>query len=288
MNVSKVAKKGFLSTQTGTPYYASPEVWKDQPYDHKADIWSLGCVLYELTTLKPPFRGDDMDSIYRKVIKGTYPRIPAHFSEELNQIIKILLQVNPSMRLSCGKILQLPIIMKFLDDRYLTKMDEGSQALLSTFRIPSKLHHLSECLPKSNYFPLKSKLLTKNQFVQFLNGERDDFFDYQISDRDYAKKLLGMIGKKGSILPRISKTNLVEQHNKRYKHVAPLYEEEIFIIKPMVLLEQTSRHFVSKSCTNSKKYLDETTIINKSVVTEKGEPLGKIKRNIKLILPKIK
>ncbi len=53
MNVSKLAKKGLLYTQTGTPYYASPEVWKDQPYDSKSDIWSLGCVLYEMTTLKP-------------------------------------------------------------------------------------------------------------------------------------------------------------------------------------------------------------------------------------------
>jgi NIMA (never in mitosis gene a)-related kinase len=56
LNVSKVAKfGGLLFTQTGTPYYASPEVWKDQPYDLKSDIWSLGCVLYETTTLQPPF-----------------------------------------------------------------------------------------------------------------------------------------------------------------------------------------------------------------------------------------
>lgn len=42
LNVSKVAKQGLSYTQTGTPYYASPEVWRDQPYDNKSDIWSLG------------------------------------------------------------------------------------------------------------------------------------------------------------------------------------------------------------------------------------------------------
>src|SRR6185295_8771772 len=52
LNVSKVIKKGLAFTQTGTPYYASPEVWADKPYDYKSDIWSVGCVLYELCTLK--------------------------------------------------------------------------------------------------------------------------------------------------------------------------------------------------------------------------------------------
>ena len=42
MNVSKVAEKGLSYTQTGTPYYASPEVWRDEAYDGKSDIWSLG------------------------------------------------------------------------------------------------------------------------------------------------------------------------------------------------------------------------------------------------------
>lgn len=42
LNVSKVAKMGLVYTQTGTPYYASPEVWQDKPYDNRSDIWSLG------------------------------------------------------------------------------------------------------------------------------------------------------------------------------------------------------------------------------------------------------
>jgi len=61
MNVSKVTNtKGLNYTQTGTPYYASPEVWRDEPYDNKSDVWSLGCVLYEMITLKPPFIAEDM------------------------------------------------------------------------------------------------------------------------------------------------------------------------------------------------------------------------------------
>jgi NIMA (never in mitosis gene a)-related kinase len=91
MNVSKVAKKGLLYTQTGTPYYASPEVWRDQPYDHKSDIWSLGCVLYEAVTLKPPFRAEDMQGLYKKVLKGIYPKIPGSFSKDMEQIIKMMI-----------------------------------------------------------------------------------------------------------------------------------------------------------------------------------------------------
>ena len=91
LNVSKVLKRGLLHTQTGTPYYASPEVWQDKPYDHKSDIWSVGCVLYELTTLNPPFRANDMKGLYYKVIKGQYPAIASTYSSDLANTIKALL-----------------------------------------------------------------------------------------------------------------------------------------------------------------------------------------------------
>ncbi len=57
MNVSKETNgMGLNYTQTGTPYYASPEVWNDESYCVKSDIWSLGCVLYEMASLHPPFQ----------------------------------------------------------------------------------------------------------------------------------------------------------------------------------------------------------------------------------------
>jgi len=80
LNVSKVAKRGLLKTQTGTPYYASPEVWKDMPYDYRSDIWSLGCVLYEMCALNPPFRANDMNQLFRRVTEGKISNLPAMYS----------------------------------------------------------------------------------------------------------------------------------------------------------------------------------------------------------------
>ena len=91
LNVSKVNHGGLMFTQTGTPYYASPEVWKDKPYDAKSDIWSLGCVLYELCALLPPFRANDMKGLYNKVIKGTFTRIPEMYTDHLQNVIGELL-----------------------------------------------------------------------------------------------------------------------------------------------------------------------------------------------------
>lgn len=110
LNVSKIIKAGLGYTQTGTPYYASPEVWKDQPYDIKSDIWSLGWVLYEMITLKPPFRAEDMHSLFKVVLKGIYPKISNKFSQDLQKVVKSLIQVNPKKRPNWDGILNLDAV----------------------------------------------------------------------------------------------------------------------------------------------------------------------------------
>lgn len=57
MNIAKIIKDKFASTQIGTPYYLAPEIWNNQKYDFKCDVFSLGVVIYEMTALKYPFNG---------------------------------------------------------------------------------------------------------------------------------------------------------------------------------------------------------------------------------------
>lgn len=110
MNVSKVFDSP-MKTQTGTPYYASPEVWKEIEYTEKADIWSLGCLLYEMAALYPPFQAENMSDLSKKIIRGVYPNINEVYSNDLRQVIARLLQVVPEKRPSCGFIIFLPLLL---------------------------------------------------------------------------------------------------------------------------------------------------------------------------------
>lgn len=81
LNIAKISKSGLASTQTGTPYYTSPEVWSDLPYNGKCDVWSLGCVLYEMATFMPPFVSNDLPTLKKKITSGVYDNIPIRYSE---------------------------------------------------------------------------------------------------------------------------------------------------------------------------------------------------------------
>jgi NIMA (never in mitosis gene a)-related kinase len=69
LNVAKVVGKADALAQTlaGTPYYTSPELWQDLPYDARCDVWSLGCVVYEMANLQPPFLARELDTLQKKV-----------------------------------------------------------------------------------------------------------------------------------------------------------------------------------------------------------------------------
>lgn len=102
-------------------------------------------------TLKPPFRAEDMQGLYKKVLRGIYPKIPNIFSNDLAQTIKYLVQVAPQMRPSCDKILEMPIVRKKIEKLFPNDIFEDQNAelnLLSTIRVPKNLLYLTDRLPK--------------------------------------------------------------------------------------------------------------------------------------------
>jgi NIMA (never in mitosis gene a)-related kinase len=217
LNVSKVARKGLSYTQTGTPYYASPEVWEEKPYDSKSDIWSLGCVIYEMITFRPPFQAQSMEELYRKVMRGIYPKIPSRYSEDLSDAIKLMIQVEPGARPTCEELLKMPMIYKrieFFNETKSFDLDEEKNEnlnkqlqLLKTITVPNRLENLSKNLPKPNYNTDQS-----NQ--SFQNGNINKYIQY------------GGLTISNELLPNIKKEKVPNIYKNNWKKSQSIRNED--------------------------------------------------------------
>ncbi|XP_018415537.1 PREDICTED: serine/threonine-protein kinase Nek1 [Nanorana parkeri] len=102
-------------TCIGTPYYLSPEICENRPYNNKSDIWALGCVLYEMCTLKHAFEAGNMKNLVLKIIRGSFPPVSLHYSYDLRNLLSLLFKRNPRDRPSVNSILEKPFIFKRIE-----------------------------------------------------------------------------------------------------------------------------------------------------------------------------
>ncbi|GAX75126.1 hypothetical protein CEUSTIGMA_g2570.t1 [Chlamydomonas eustigma] len=107
LGVAKALNKmDFAKTQIGTPVYMAPEVWSGKLYSYSSDLWSLGCVLYEMMMFKVPIEGRSMQELKVRVSAGRYTPIPAgKYSPELVAFCHSLLSLDPKRRPSPESIL---------------------------------------------------------------------------------------------------------------------------------------------------------------------------------------
>ncbi|XP_036123247.1 serine/threonine-protein kinase Nek4 isoform X2 [Molossus molossus] len=102
----------MASTLIGTPYYMSPELFSNKPYNYKSDVWALGCCVYEMATLKHAFNAKDMNSLVYRIIEGKLPPMPKDYSPELAELIRTMLSKRPEERPSVRSILRQPYIKR--------------------------------------------------------------------------------------------------------------------------------------------------------------------------------
>ena len=156
LNVAKIAKNDFASTQIGTPYYLAPEIWKNEIYDYKCDIFSLGCVIYEMISLLVPFQGDSLQDLFLKINKGTVRRINKRYSQDLWDMILLLLTNDPKKRPSSFELAQHPLLIpkykKYGVSTIINKIKDKDQILLNTILIPKNLKKLETRLPKKKKY----------------------------------------------------------------------------------------------------------------------------------------
>jgi NIMA (never in mitosis gene a)-related kinase len=100
----------FASTYVGTPFYMSPEICAAEKYTLKSDIWSLGCIIYELCAREPPFNAKTHFQLVQKIKEGKIAPLPAIYSAELFAVIKDCLRVNPDRRPDTAMLLNLPVV----------------------------------------------------------------------------------------------------------------------------------------------------------------------------------
>ena len=191
LNVGKnIEDIGMALTQIGTPYFTAPEIWEQKPYDYKCDIWSMGCILYEMTTLHVPFLGLDMKELYQNILNSKYKPIPNFYSKELNEIIKLTLNKNQMERPSSDNLLNNKIILKKIKELKIkiNFNDENSCINKAVNKIVSdynkkikKLensHIIYKKLDNNNINQINSKGQNKNKIHIFNNSNNN----YQIDN----------------------------------------------------------------------------------------------------------
>ncbi|KAJ3238510.1 Serine/threonine-protein kinase Nek2 [Chytriomyces hyalinus] len=107
----------FAKTFVGTPFYMSPELVSETSYNTKSDIWALGCLIYELCALEPPFQSKTQVGLTQKIRSGKIDPLPPQYSNDLTATIKAMLNVNHMKRPSTTEFLKVYRIRMCIKER---------------------------------------------------------------------------------------------------------------------------------------------------------------------------
>lgn len=111
-------KESLMKSAVGTISFSCPEIILHKPYTEKADLWSLGCVLYQMAMLRPAFQGNNPLTVAQKIVEGQHEPLSSDlYSPLLTKVVTQLLAVKPEQRPNIIQVSALvsPLLMAELD-----------------------------------------------------------------------------------------------------------------------------------------------------------------------------
>ena len=165
----------FAVSRVGTPYYMSPEQIEDIKYNEKSDIWSLGCFLYELTTLHPPFEASTHLNLAKKIKSGKIDEIPNFYSNKLNEIIKLLMNLDPNKRPNINEIMAIPEINLRIKEKRIKENMKKIKKMENLFKIREVTikEKEEELIIKQKYLNEREKNL--NEREEYIKRKEEEF-----------------------------------------------------------------------------------------------------------------
>ena len=275
-------------TVVGTPYYLSPEIINNEPYDFKSDIWSLGVLLYEMCMFKMPFDAVNVPQLYIKIAKGNYQRISSHFSLGLRTLVNDLLNVDSKKRPTIKEILDRKIIKTYIQSQlsYDKYKEEFSHTVLHNFSVEKAVvnengafhnkRRASNNNNHNNHLRLSKNDINQNRHREYSNNNINNSKD------DIAKLREGLLGKPyeaklsehNDLMVNISSNKKerkgIEQHSSNNRKVINKDNNER--IQNQISIVQTESSSLKQSNHHSKnKFNDKQSERNNSSTEKKQE-----------------
>uniref|UniRef100_A0AAY5KD34 Protein kinase domain-containing protein n=1 Tax=Esox lucius TaxID=8010 RepID=A0AAY5KD34_ESOLU len=157
-----------LTSVVGTILYSCPEIVKCEPYGEKADVWAVGCILYQMATLKPPFYSGNMLSLVTKIVEAVYEPVAEDlFSDRVTDMIQWCLTPDADMRPDIVEVSSKisDIIMRFMDSLYISQHALERRAERDRKRAQKYFleRHRGRAEPVSQVYHVKSPLTTESK-----------------------------------------------------------------------------------------------------------------------------
>jgi serine/threonine protein kinase len=190
----------FAKTPIGTPYFLSPEICSGSKYNFKIDMWMIGCVLYELATLRKPFEAPSIPELVEKIKNQDFIPISKIYSNELQFLIEKLLNKDPLNRPSIKEVLNFDFIVNKMKKYGFTQVYDEKW---------------NEC---PNY--VTEGELKKSPTYTLFNLKMDNLNQYQENNiKEEDEKKINVLESKNSIISTIEDKNFFQDELKNHINV---------------------------------------------------------------------